>query len=121
MMTVTVKDILATTDKPVIAIDEHGIITQVNDSFQPAYGWDEQDLIGQVITIIMPPYMRDAHNFGFSRFLASEQARILDKPLPLPVYCKDGTIVEAEHYIVGEKTSDGWRFAASIIPKAAAE
>lgn len=113
----TVRDILATTNKPVIAIDEHGIITHVNSSFQPAYGWDERDLIGRVITAIMPPYMRDAHNFGFSRFLTSEQARILNKPLSLPVYCKDGTIVEAEHYIVGEKTNDVWRFAATITPK----
>lgn len=113
----TVKNILATTDKPMIAIDEHGVITQVNDSFHPAYGWHERDLIGRVITIIMPPYMRDAHNFGFSRFLTSEQPRILNKLLSLPVYCKDGTIVEAEHYITGEKTETGWRFAATITPK----
>jgi PAS domain S-box-containing protein len=113
----TVKDILATTSEPMVAIDEQGIITQVNSLFLSAYGWGEKDLVGRVITVIMPPYMRDAHNFGFSRFLMSEQARILNKPLSLPVYCKDGTIVEAEHYIAGEKTSNGWQFAATITRK----
>ena len=113
----TVTDILHEKKVPVIAIDNHGVITYVNKSFGQAYGWTEEELSGQVITVIMPPYMRDAHNFGFSRFIVSEQSRILNTPLSLPVQCKDGQVVEAEHYIVGEKSKDTWSFAATIIPK----
>lgn len=113
----TVEDILAEKKLPVVAIDSQGLITFVNQSFEKAYGWTTRELLGQVITVIMPPYMRDAHNFGFSRFLITEQARILNKPLSLPVLCKDGTETMAEHYITGDKFHDTWRFAATIIPK----
>ncbi len=111
----TVVDILKEKRKPAVAIDERGIFFFVNEAFEKAYGWKKKELIGHVITAIMPPNIRDAHNFGFSRFLTTESPRILGKHLPLPVYCKDGTIVNADHYIVGEKIPDGsWRFGALI-------
>lgn len=113
----TIVQILAEKDKPVVAIDNHGIITFVNDAFEAAYGWSAVELQGQIITVIMPPHMRDAHNFGFSRFLISQQPRILSTPLSLPVHCKDGSVVDAEHFIVGEKSDADWRFAATIVPK----
>lgn len=115
----TVHEIVKEKRHPVVAIDDKGIFFFANEAFEKEYGWSKEDLIGDVITKIMPPYMRDAHNFGFSRFLASEQARILGKHLDLPVYCKDGSIVEAEHYIIGNKDTDGaWRFAATIKKRA---
>lgn len=103
-------------DRPVVAIDEDGVVTFINAAFTQAYGWSETEIIGQVVTKIMPPYMRDAHNFGFSRFLITEAPRILNKPLPLPVYCKDSSIVEAEHFITGDKQDGTWRFVATITP-----
>lgn len=117
MKTLTVLQILENQEVPVVAIDEQGIFTYVNDVFEKTYGWKKADLIGNIITVIMPEHMRDAHNFGFSRFLTTETARILGKPLALPVRLKDGTICDAEHYILGEKDTKGsWRFAATITP-----
>lgn len=113
----TIADMMKEKESPVIAIDNQGLITYANQSFTQAYGWTEEELTGQVITVIMPPYMRDAHNFGFSRFIVSEHPRILSTPLELPVQCKDGKVIEAEHYILGEKLKNIWRFAATIIPK----
>jgi PAS domain S-box-containing protein len=114
--TSTYDDILHEQNIPAVAIDHDGIFFFVNESFEKEYGWSKADLIGHVITTIMPPYMRDAHNFGFSRFLTTESARILGKSLPLPVYCKDGTICEAEHFILAKKVEDKWHFAALIKP-----
>jgi PAS domain S-box-containing protein len=110
----TVEEILNEKEHPAVAIDEHGLFFFVNNAFEKSYGWSKEELLGQVITIIMPPYMRDAHNFGFSRFLTTEISKIQGKPLPLPIYCKDGTIKDAEHFIVGEKKDGKWRFAATI-------
>lgn len=117
----TVPDILAQEKYPAVAIDEQGIFFFVNAAFEQAYGWSADDLLGKVITRIMPPHMRDAHNFGFSRFLVTESPRILNKPLPLPVFCKDGRTITAEHFIVGEKLDSGWRFAATITPRESEE
>lgn len=111
----TFNGILKEKKHPAVAIDDRGIFFFANEAFVKEYGWSKEDLIGNVITKIMPPYMRDAHNFGFSRFLASEEARILGKHLDLPVFCKDRSIIGAEHYIIGNKDTNGkWRFAATI-------
>lgn len=110
----TVAEIMNEKHRPIVAIDEEGIITAINHAFEQEYGWCSKDLVGKVITMIMPSQMRDAHNFGFSRFLVAEAPRILGKPLQLPVYCKDGTVVDAEHFIIGEKVNGKWRFAATI-------
>ena len=103
--------------RPVVAIDEHGIFFYINDAFEKAYGWKKEELIGQLITLIMPPHMRDSHNFGFSRFLTTEITKIQGKPLPLPVCLKNGTTISAEHFIVGNKKDGKWRFAATITPQ----
>lgn len=111
---ITLKDILKEKVHPAVGIDEKGLFFFVNKAFEQAYGWSEDDLCGELITQIIPLYMRDAHNFGFSRFLTTEAPRILHKPLRLPTQCKDGTVVDAEHIIVGEKQQGVWRFAALI-------
>lgn len=113
----SVNDILADDRLPVVAIDDHGLITFVNKPFEHEYGWTIDDLLGQVITVIMPAHMRDAHNFGFSRFLVSENPRILNQPLSLPILHKDGTETKAEHYITGDNEDGTWRFAATITPE----
>lgn len=113
----TVTEILGLTDTPVVSINDHGIFTFVNQAFTDTYGWTESDLLEKPVTTIMPPQFRDAHIVGFSRFLATEEARIAGKPLPLSILFKDGHVAEAEHYILGEKQNGKWLFAATIIQR----
>lgn len=102
---------------PAIAIDHSSLITRINKAFETTYGWTKKDLLGKSITEIIPPYLRDAHQIGFSRFLTTEQPTLLGVTLPLEMLYKDGTIQPAEHYIVGEKKEARWRFAATIVAK----
>lgn len=113
----SVAEILALEDVPVVCIDEHGLFTLANKAFEKTYGWTEADLLNQPVTTIMPPAFRDAHTVGFSRYLATEQATLLGKPLPLAILYKDGHVAEAEHFILGEKKDNAWRFAATILPR----
>ena len=110
----TVDTILAIHDIPVIAINQSNLITFSNDAFTTEYGWDENDLLYQPVSMIMPEYLRDAHKIGFSRFLATEKPVVLGIPLALEILYRDGTVRKAEHFIVGDKTSGEWRFAARI-------
>src|SRR5438105_14162203 len=105
----TVDKILKEQKLPAVAIDENGLFFYVNDAFEKVYGWGTEDVLGKIITLIMPIHMRDAHNLGLSRYLTTEVSKIQGKPLPLPVCCKDGRIVEAEHFIIGEKKNGKWR------------
>lgn len=110
----TVAEILELEDTPAVSINNHGVFTFINKAFTNVYGWTEDDLIDRPVTTIMPPEFRDAHIVGFSRFLATEEARIAGKPLPLAILFKDGHSEDAEHYILGEKKDGEWRFAATI-------
>jgi PAS domain S-box-containing protein len=114
----TVSEILAIINQPVVAIDHEGRFTDVNKAFTQAYGWTTEDLMGEAVTRIMPPDMRPAHQRGIDRFIATEEVRVAGKPIALPTLHKDGSVDDAEHYILGEKVDGVWRFAATIIPPA---
>lgn len=113
----SVDGILAIHDDPVIAANDLGLVTYINEAFTELYGWTADDLIGKELTVIMPEKFREAHQFGFSRFLTTEQPRIAGKPLPLEVVFKDGTVKLAEHFILADKKDGVWRFAATIIQR----
>ena len=114
----TVEEILSEKEVPAIAVDEKGLITFVNQAFETTYGWSATEMIGQAITEIIPHHMRDTHSVGFSRFISTETPTLLGKPLRLPVLCKDGREIQAEHTIVAEKQNNQWRIAATIQPVA---
>jgi PAS domain S-box-containing protein len=111
----TVDEMLSRHDVPVVTASDDGLITSINEAFTAAYGWESVDLVGQSLTTIMPEKFREAHQFGFSRFLTTEQPRVAGKPLPLEIQYKDGTVKLAEHFIIGDKKNGHWRFAATII------
>lgn len=113
----TYSAVVSLNDVPVVAIDHNSMFTLVNKAFEHEYGWSEKELLGRSVTEIIPPYLRDAHQIGFSRFLTTEEATLLGKRLPLGILYKDGSIQDAEHYILGEKFKKRWRFAAIITPR----
>ena len=112
----TVTDILQEEKLPAVCIDRTGLFVMVNKAFEEAYGWTREELLGQSITLIIPPYLREGHLIGFSRFLVTETPTLIGKKLPLKILYKDGSIKDAEHYIVSEKHNGEWRFAATIVP-----
>ena len=110
----TIKDVMAITDVPAIVANEQAIVEFINDRFTKEYGWTKKDLIGEPLTTIIPEYFRDTHRVGFARFIATEKATLLGMPMQLAILFKDGSVDDAEHYIIGEKSGDTWRFGATI-------
>lgn len=108
------EDILNLEDKPVVAIDQESNFFFCNEAFCREYGWSEEELIGESVVKIMPEHMRSAHNIGISRFITTEESELLERPLPLSVLYKNGRIETANHYIVGKKDNNRWKFAAII-------
>lgn len=104
-------------DEPVIVADHRGIIVRVNASFCSAFRWSPEALSGQPLSVIIPEYLRDAHQMGFSRFLATGKPVILNCPLQLLVLMGDGTEREAEHFIAAEQRGGQWLFAAAVHPQ----
>lgn len=101
---------------PVILVDANGIITTINEMFEKAYGWRKVDLVGNLLTTVIPNGLHDAHHLGFARFLATGQATILSQPFELPVLRRNGQQVNARHFIIAEKIDGEWVFGALITP-----
>ena len=110
----TIEDLQTETEKPVIIANDQGLVTHLNEAFEKAWGWGKENLLGQPMTQIIPEELRDAHNLGFSRFLATESPTLMEQELPLKIVHMDGTVSEAIHYIIAGKENGQWFFGATI-------
>ncbi|AFZ03004.1 PAS domain S-box protein [Calothrix sp. PCC 6303] len=112
----TINELKNDSNLPVVIANDQGIVIDINHHFEKVFGWNQEELVGQMLSIILPSYFRDAHHLGFSRFNTTGNATILNHPLILKAVTKDNREIESEHFIIAEKHEDKWIFAASIRP-----
>jgi PAS domain S-box-containing protein len=103
-------------DAPFVLADALGLVLEVNDAFERAYGWTEHELQGQSLSLILPEAFQMAHHLGFSRFQSTGKSEILAHPLRLRTICRDGREVISEHFIVAERHGEAWQFGATLTP-----
>ncbi|MFQ5381026.1 MAG: PAS domain S-box protein [Dehalococcoidia bacterium] len=113
----TVDEMMEESERPVVVVDEGGLVVRVNEPFETAFGWRSEELIGRPLATIIPERVRDAHNLGFSRFLATSSPTILKQRLDLNVMNRAGEVLNAEHFIVAKRENEHWLFAATIVPR----
>lgn len=113
-MSLTLEDLQSLEEDAVVIADDLGAICFVNDRFQGLFGWSLEEIVGQPLTTIIPPRLRDAHHLGFSRFLASGTGVLLNIPIDLDALDKAGREFPAEHLIVAEMREGHWLFGARI-------
>ena len=116
----TIDELKQRSDVFVVIADEDGTITYVHAASPDLLGWEPEDLVGNSLTTLIPPHLHDAHTMGFSRFLTTGRATLMNRPLRLDVLTKDGRTVASEHVIVAERAGDRWVFGATIQPLAPA-
>ncbi|MDO8826298.1 ABC transporter substrate-binding protein [Methylophaga sp.] len=80
----------------VITIDETGIIQNFNVASVRLFGYQPEEIIGQNITRLMPAQHRQHHEAGMSRFLSTEQSKIIGQPIQLEALHKSGQIIPIE-------------------------
>jgi PAS domain S-box-containing protein len=77
----------------VVAADDANRILAISEPLARVTGWRPEELVGRRVVALVPPELREAHVAGFSRHLTTGEARVLGRPLELPVLCKDGSRV----------------------------
>ena len=112
----SIEELKQKSDVPVVVANHEGFITYINPSFTAVLGWQEDDVVGQPLTKVLPSSFRDAHNLAFSRFQATEKATVLNHPVQLKTVTKDRGEIVTEHFIIAEKLDDQWFFAAALRP-----
>jgi PAS domain S-box-containing protein len=79
----------------VVADDANRIIF-VNEAAGELLGWAPQALVGQRLTVLIPPELREAHLAGFSRLQVTGVPRILGATVHVPALRRDGFSVAVD-------------------------
>ena len=77
----------------VISMDDRGRVSYLNASAERTFGYSRDEAIGRELAeLIMPPALRDAHRQGLMAYLATGEARILDRRIELSAMRADGSL-----------------------------
>jgi PAS domain S-box-containing protein len=85
----------------IVTIDHAGNITEFNPAAERTFGHRRADVLGMLLAdVIIPPALRQAHQLGFARFLATGEAMVLGRRLELTAIRADGSEFPVELGIV---------------------
>jgi len=102
------------TDAIVLA-DPHGIITSWNRSAQAIFGYEEHEVLGKPLAILMPPRHRIRHEDGLARYReGTSEGPVIGRTLELQGLRKDGTEFPIELSVAVWQTAAGPHFSGII-------
>jgi diguanylate cyclase (GGDEF)-like protein/PAS domain S-box-containing protein len=91
----------------IVSADARGRIVSWNRGGQAMFGYEESDVLGEPLTVLMPERYRDAHERGMGRFLLTNEPRVIGTgSVEVHAQRKDGTEFPVElslsHWAEGE-------------------
>jgi PAS domain S-box-containing protein len=98
----------------VISIDENGDILLANPATTRIFGYEPVELIGKPMTVLMPDYMRNLHEAGRRRYLATGQRHLNWQGTELTALRKNGQEFPVE-LSFGEMFSNGHRVFTGFV------
>jgi two-component system sensor histidine kinase ChiS len=106
--------ILDTAVDGIATIDERGIIQSANSAIGRIFGWAADELVGQNVSILMPPAHGRQHDEYIARYLRTGDARVIGIGRELEALRRDGSIFPIE-LAVSEVRGEGARYFTGII------
>jgi PAS domain S-box-containing protein len=99
----------------VLSMDSRGGIVEFNPAAEQMFGVARDDVVGRpLVEVIVPPSLRDAHRKGLARYLATRDARILNRRVELTAMRGDGSEFPVEVTIVRVEASGPPMFTGFI-------
>jgi PAS domain S-box-containing protein len=98
--------VVETASDAVVSVDDKGSILFANPATATILGYDPAELAGKPLTLIMPEYMRELHQSGFKRYLATGQRHMNWQGTELTARRRNGEEFPVE-ISFGEITRDG--------------
>ena len=106
--------VVETAPDAVVSMDESGAIVFANPATARVFGHEPAELIGQPLTMLMPEYMRELHDNGYKRYLATGHRHINWQGTELTALRKNGQEFPVE-VSFGELTRDGRKIFTGFI------
>ncbi len=106
--------VMETVGECIITIDENSIIVMANRETEETWGYENGELQGQKLEILMPPEFRNQHHQGLSCYLNMEKSQILGKWVIVSACKKDGTVFPIELKIMETKIGEKRLFTAAL-------
>jgi len=106
--------IINTTVDGIIVIDGRGLIESINPAGQRLFGYSEQELVGQNVSILMPAPFHDEHDQYLERYQKTGAAKVIGTGRQVRGLRKDGSIFPL-HLSVGEMHIDGERKYTGVL------
>jgi PAS domain S-box-containing protein len=85
------RSIIETANEAVVGMDASGSITDWNRAAEATFGWSREEAVGRRLadTVIPEPYRKD-HRKGLERFIATGEARLLNKRIEIEALHREG-------------------------------
>src|SRR5918995_5669379 len=81
----------------VVTMDREGCVVDFNPAAERTFGHSAGDAVGRdMADLIIPPELRERHRRGLARYLATEEAVLLDRRLEITGLRADGTTFPVE-------------------------
>jgi len=111
----TAQQILAVADVAVIATDEKGIISEVNQSACHLFGYTAQEMIGMPVHQLLPPHLRQNHAALMQGFVeGAETTRRMAERSQITGYRKDGSFFSMEASITKLHNGREWLLVVTM-------
>ncbi len=109
----SVQHILSIADVAIIVADDQGIINEVNQCAGSMFGYQQDELIGMSVHLLLPPHFRQRHAELLAQFINGEELqRSMSQRSELIGYRKDGSFFPVEASIAKFRNGDRWFLAA---------
>jgi PAS domain S-box-containing protein len=108
------RSVAQSANEAIISADGHGKIISWNRGAQMVFGYSEEEVIGQPLTVLMPERYREAHRRGLERLHATGESRILGRTVELHGVRKDSEEFPVEMSLADWQTAQG-QFYSGIV------
>jgi PAS domain S-box-containing protein len=107
--------IVAESRDAIIFTDRAGSIVLWNAGAEEMFGYRAPEMLGQDLEAIIPEKLRDRHNEGYQRVMATGVSRYATELLAVPALRKDGSRISLEFTITLIKDEQGVVLGAAAI------
>lgn len=109
------KSILTTIPDAMVVIDEAGLVSSFSATAEKMFGYEQSEIIGQNVKILMPEPYRAAHDGYITRYIQTDEKRIIGIGRTVVGCKKDGTTFPLQLEVGEAKIGDERYFTGFII------